>query len=64
MGGVIKKTQASRSATRLDFHVAGHFGEHDVVGGTRVAVETIFAEEVEFALELFVGCDARILELA
>ena len=44
--------------------MAGHFVEHDFVGGTSVAVETIFAEEVEFALELFVGCDAGILEFA
>ena len=39
MGGLIKKTQASRSATRLDFHVVGHVGEHEVVGGASVAGE-------------------------
>ena len=38
MEGLIKKTQASRSATRLDFHVVGHFVLHDFVGGAGVAV--------------------------
>ena len=53
-----------KKRTKSDLHVMCHFVEHDFVGGTRVAVETIFAEEVEFALELFVGCDARVFELA
>ena len=39
MGGLIKKTQASRSATRLDLHVVGHFVLHDFVGGSRVVEE-------------------------
>lgn len=39
MGGLIKKTQASRSATRLEFHVVGHFVLHDLVGGAGVAGE-------------------------
>jgi len=44
--------------------MAGHFVEHDFVGGTRVAVETIFTEEVEFALEIGIRHRAGILEFA
>lgn len=59
---------------KLKFHVVGHFlvtrtrvtaffGEHDVVGGARVAVETILTEEIEFALEVRIGERTRVLEI-
>ena len=44
--------------------MAGHFVEHDFVGGARIAVEAIFTEEVEFALEIGIRHRAGILEFA
>jgi hypothetical protein len=44
--------------------MVGHFVAHDFVGGARVAVETILAEEVEFALEIGIGERTRVLEFA
>ncbi len=32
---------------KLKFHVVGHFGEHDVVGGTRVNDEVVTEEDLE-----------------
>lgn len=60
-----EKEQVSQKRNKLeksDLHAMGHVVLHLIEGG--IAVKTIFAEEVEFALELFVGCDAGILELA
>ncbi len=43
----------------LDFLVVGHFGEHDVVGGTRVDAEVGTKEE----LEEFGASEAFVLPL-
>ena len=64
MEGLIKKTQASRSATRLDFHMVGHVGEHEVVGGARVDAVVLGTDCFEFAQEVFIGHRARVLEFA
>jgi len=64
MEGLIKKTQASRSATRLDFHMVGHVGEHEVVGGAGVAVVVLGTDRFKFALEVFIGHRAGVLEFS
>ena len=64
MEGLIKKTQASRSATRLDLHVVGHVGEHEVVGGARVDAVVLGTDRFKFALEVFIGHRAGVLEFS
>ena len=44
--------------------MAGHFREHDVVGGTGIAAEVLIAEGFEFGGELLIGHSTRVLQFA